>query len=218
MSAGPRETRRHETGPPEPRARPSGRRLALSSLAIGVVVAAIAALALRESIAVAWHVYRLESADRRTSERAAELLLVMPSVRVAPEIVRAAHRHGYLESLLPRLVEEYSGESLRAAFPDLLAVLEGDNPFEWMAVMAAFKKLGSSVSPAVPDLIRGFEYWKLSPDFSIHHDILEIFEKLGPAAKPAEDLLRRALSEHDLEVQRLARAVLAKLNEEEAWP
>ena len=71
--------------------------------------------------------------------------------------------------------------------------------------------LGDRAAVAIPKLLDGFEYWRLSPDFGIHHRILRILGNHGPAARQAVPLLERALADHDLESRRLAAEALEKI-------
>lgn len=189
------------------RTRPRGRRAVLLASGGTLLVLSLAVFTFRGLIAETWYRAWLRSSDPYTSEQAALELIELHSTRAVPELVEAAHRHAYLETLVFLMEDEYSDEEYAAALPELRKVLEEENPFEWMAALKILKRLGPRAAPAAPRLVEAFEFWSLSPDFNIHHDIIEILASLEPSDVP-RSLFEQALEDRDPEIRRLAREAL----------
>lgn len=184
-------------------------RHALRTLAgLLMVVIAMGVFLCRTPLERAWHSFRLDSSNEATSERAARSLLRLHSPRSVPRVIRAAHRHGYFQMHALELAETYAPAALERALPEAIEILGSESPFDCMAALRIVHGAGSRAGPAVPALLEAHETWKLSPDFGIHHEILEILAVIRPAPREAVPRLVAELDSYDGLAAELARQAL----------
>ncbi len=193
-----------------------GRRTFRILLILIPLVLGISLYATQDSWKRMWYSQRLASNDPKISENAAEILLKLNSPQTIPQVIQAAHRHRFLSMHMYGLTETYDEKDFVPALEELIKIVETDDPFDCMAAIQGLKKIGEKSHPAVPSLIKAYKYWRDSPDFSIHHEILMLLPRIKPTATEAVPMLQEATKSYEAHAAYLANEALKVIAPEKA--
>ncbi len=161
-----------------------GKRLTYLTIALGVLVLAIAGYASRDLAVEQWYIWKLESEDEQERKLAAEKLGEMGSVRAVPSLMLQIERleakystiFGYARSVPPRNFQQ--SRAFHRAIHESLWKRYKDQEWEKNWAGKALAKIGTA---AIPAMIAS-----LKPDPHLTDWVKEVFVRIGPKGLLAE--------------------------------